>query len=170
MAGIEIERKYIIMKPTEQALSLFEGYSRSEIEQIYLKSDGGTTHRIRRRTSPEGKAVFTETKKRRIDSLSSFEEERKITEEEYLTLKANRDTNTVPIIKTRHCFTYSGQLFEIDVYPLWKNTAIMETELKDREQAVAFPKEIKIIREVTGDRRYSNAGMSKSFPKEYIIL
>ena len=64
---------------------------------------------------------------------------------------------------------YGGQLFEIDVYPAWKNTAIMETELDDREREVEIPTFIEIIREVTGYKAYSNASMSKSFPKEDVF-
>ena len=73
---------------------------------------------------------------------------------------------TSPINKTRHTFSYLGQLFEIDIYPQWQHSAIMETELSSREAAVSFPAFIEIIREVTGDKAYSNAGMSRSFPPE----
>ena len=73
---------------------------------------------------------------------------------------------TAPVIKDRHTFSYLGQLFEIDIYPQWSKTAIMETELDDKEKEVEMPPFIKIVREVTGVRGYSNAAMSASFPKE----
>ena len=46
------------------------------------------------------------------------------------------------------------------------NTAIMETELDSREKQVKIPSFIEILREVTGDKAYSNAGMSRRFPEE----
>jgi CYTH domain-containing protein len=44
----------------------------------------------------------------------------------------------------------------------------METELEYRDEEVILPSFIKILREVTGDRSYSNAGMAESFPPEII--
>ncbi len=164
-SGIEIEKKYIISLPDESTIQGMDEYTKSEIVQIYLDLPVGVTHRIRSREK-SGKITYTETKKVRIDKMSSFEDEHEISSEEFLALSEKQDKNTAPIHKVRHTFVYLGQLFEIDVYPEWKNTAILETELDSREKEVVFPDFIKIIREVTGDKRYSNAGMSRSFPKE----
>ncbi|MBQ8321341.1 MAG: hypothetical protein IJX92_03135 [Clostridia bacterium] len=162
---VEIEKKYIIELPSVKSMESMPGYDRSDITQIYLMSVKGVTHRIRRRVQ-SGNVTFTETKKVRIDRMSAFEDEREIGREDYERLYCNIDPETRPIIKTRHTFTYLGQLFEIDVYPEWQHNAILETELDDREKTVDFPPFIKIVREVTGDKRYSNAGMSRAFPKE----
>ena len=163
--NIEIEKKYIILIPEEKELSSMENYDKSNITQIYLSSEKAVTHRVRSRER-SGKVTYTETKKIRIDKCSAFEDEREITAEEFSELckKARVDSN--PIKKVRHTFLYLGQLFEIDVYPAWKSTAILETELESRETQVEFPDFIKILRDVTGDKRYSNASMAKSFPEE----
>lgn len=165
MPNIEIEKKYIIKKPDEMELSKMPEYTRSEITQIYLKSPDGITRRVRCRER-SGNITYTETKKVRIDKMSAYEDEREISYEEFVGLSAEKDEKTLPIIKTRYTFTYEGQLFEIDVYPEWKSTAIMETELESKDKAVNFPKVITVLREVTGERKYSNAGMSRSFPDE----
>jgi CYTH domain-containing protein len=44
----------------------------------------------------------------------------------------------------------------------------METELESREETVIYPDFIKILREVTGEKRYSNAGMAREFPEELV--
>ena len=46
----------------------------------------------------------------------------------------------------------------------------METELPSRDTEVGMPSFIRIIADVTGDKRYSNAAMSRSFPKEDPII
>ena len=166
--NIEIEKKYIILKPTSDELFGMQDYSLSEIEQIYLSSPLGITHRIRSRKFPD-KSVYTETTKVRIDKMSAYENEREITEEEFISLSSRRDTEARPIKKCRHTFVFCGQLFEIDIYPEWKNTAILETELNSRDTTVEFPDFIKIVADVTGDKRYSNASMSKSFPEENTV-
>lgn len=164
---IEIERKYIIEIPDEEKMRICNGYTMSEIVQIYIESQSRVTHRVRSRKA-NGKTVYTETKKIRIDKMSSYEDEKEISEREFLSLSNNIKKGTVPIEKARHTFDYLGQTFEVDVYPEWKKSCIMETELESRESRVEIPDFIKIIKEVTGDKAYSNASMAKSFPREII--
>ena len=42
----------------------------------------------------------------------------------------------------------------------------METELESRDTEVLMPDFLSIVREVTGNKLYSNASMARSFPKE----
>ena len=168
MAGIEIERKYIILLPDVDVLRGEEGFTSSVITQIYLDSPAGVTHRVRRREY-EGAVSFTETRKTRIDKMSVVEDERDISEEEYLALSAKIRLGTHPVEKTRYTFLSGGHTVEIDVYPEWKRTCIMETELKDREETVEYPSFIHIVREVTGSFEYSNASMAKCFPREEAV-
>ena len=164
---IEIERKYIIRIPSEEQMHCCGVYTVSEIEQIYIESSPLVTHRIRSRKR-KGKTVYTETKKIRIDKMSSYEDEREICDSEFNALRNKIKEGTTPIIKTRHTFDYIGKTFEVDVYPEWKKTCIMEIELKSREEEVKFPPFINVLKEVTGDKAYSNASMARSFPSEII--
>ena len=165
--NLEIERKYIIKMPDLTILASKENYTKSDIIQIYLASEKGETHRIRRRAYCD-KVCFFETRKIRIDEMSVTEIEGEISEEKYTELSRLIAYGTRPVVKTRHTFIFKGQLFEIDVYPEWGSTAIMETELDGREVEVEIPAFIEILREVTGDKAYSNAAMSRSFPVEII--
>ena len=166
-SSIEIERKYIIRIPDIEKMRAEAGYGASEILQIYLSSPRGVTHRIRKRAS-DGNAVYTETKKTRIDKMSCYEDERVIGESEFLSLSENMREGTQPIKKTRHVFVYDGHTFEVDVYPAWKSSCILETELGAASETVKFPDFIEVIAEVTGNPAYSNSAMSKSFPEEII--
>jgi len=164
---VEIERKYIIKMPSESILSAQNGYTVSKIVQIYLSSEADVTHRVRMRSFGD-RVVYTETKKTRIDFISSHEEENEITEAEFCELSGKIKNGTRPVIKTRHTFVLDEVTFEIDVYPEWQNTAIMETELKSREETVKMPSFIEIVKDVTGDKNYSNASMAYAFPEELI--
>ena len=165
--GLEIERKYIIEMPDVSVLSQQPEYTVSGILQIYIQGAIGETHRVRRRDFSD-RVVCTETRKIRIDKISSTEIEGEISIEEFDRLALTILDGTQPIHKLRHTFIYEGQIFEIDVYPQWKNTAIMETELDDPKKEVKIPSFINIVREVTGNKAYSNAGMSRRFPKDDI--
>ncbi len=162
---IEIERKYVIAMPDVDTMSAAEGYTSSDIVQIYLESAPHITHRVRSRTM-NGITKYTETKKVRISGMSAYEDERQISENEFLTLRQSIAPGTTPVIKTRHTFVYHGQLFEVDIYPNWHSTAIMETELPSEDTITDIPPFIRIIKEVTGIKAYSNASMSREFPDE----
>lgn len=163
--GVEIERKYIVAIPDVGVLATMEDFSKSEILQIYLPSDQGQTHRIRRRISGNT-TVCTETVKQRIDFISATECEHRITEQRFSELAACAAPDSHPISKCRYTFRYSGRLFELDVYPEWTRTAIMEIELPTRETEVELPPFITVLREVTGIHKYSNSSMSRAFPQE----
>lgn len=166
-SGVEIERKYIIKMPDVLLLSGQNEYTKSEILQIYLPSQNGETHRIRYRKYQD-REEYTETRKIRIDEMSSEEIEGPISPERFSELSANIREGSRPLKKVRHTFMYLENVFEIDIYPEWKNSAIMETELADRNQLVEIPSFIEILMEVTGNISYSNSAMSRKFPDEII--
>ena len=151
--------------PSVSEISAQALHSVSDITHIYLSSPTGSTNRIRKRAFKD-KICYTQTKKIRIDNISAYEDEWEITENEFEALAKEIKPGTSPVIKQRHAFEYFGQIFEVDIYPQWIRTAIMETELDDKDKEVVMPPFIKIIREVTGVKGYSNAAMSISFPKE----
>ena len=162
---VEIERKYIIELPRLDLIKSIDGCTESEILQIYINSQPGVTKRVRRREFSD-RVVYTKTQKLRINKMSAEEDEREISENEFNLLSAQIKEGTRPIIKTRYTFYYLGKPFEIDVYPEWRKSAILETELTAEDEAVDFPEVIHVIKEVTGDPAYSNAGMARHFPEE----
>ena len=44
----------------------------------------------------------------------------------------------------------------------------MEIELSDEAQEISFPDSVAIIKEVTDDKRYTNASMARSVPFDEI--
>ena len=162
--GYEIERKYLIRRPAEAWLE--ENCQGSDIIQTYLKTDDtGRSDRVRRREGKNG-VVFTHTRKRRISDLRREEQEREISEAEYRALLQRADPERRSIEKRRYVLAYEGKDFEIDVYPFWQDRAVMEIELADEAEAVKLPPEIEIIKEVTRDRRYTNAALAKAIPAD----
>ena len=159
----EIERKFLIRRPEESELRPLA--SASDIVQTYLLAPKGTTERVRSRTQ-DGRTVYTHTRKRRLSDRRRIEEEREISLEEYGELLLRADPDCREIRKRRWVLPYRGQLFEIDVFPFWQRQAYLELELEDEAQTIEFPPEITLIREVTGDRRYTNAALAREIPAE----
>ena len=165
---LEIERKYLVRIPDLACLRTAEAHTESEIEQVYLDAPAGQTHRIRCRRHSDGGTVYTETVKRRVSPIACEEEERVIDAEEFARLRAIRPMNRRIITKKRHTFVYKNQLFEVDIYPFWSKQCVVETELSSEEEHAPFPPFLELLREVSGDRRYSNAALSRDIPPEDI--
>lgn len=161
----EIERKFLIERPDEAVLLSMEGAFCDEILQTYLVSRNGLTHRVRRRVHG-GKVGYTETKKTHLTDLCCIEEERQIGEEEYEALLRLADPSLSPIEKKRYCVPYGGRLLEMDIYPFWQKSAILEVELPTEEAAFTLPPFIRVIREVSGEVAYKNLSLARRIPNE----
>ena len=127
------------------------------------------TERVRRREYSD-RVIYTHTKKRRVSDMSHEEYEDEITAEEYGALLTRKCADTATLYKTRYLLTYMGQTFELDVYTFWQNIAVMELEVGKESDTVTLPPDIDVIREVTGERRFTNAALSRSVPDESEIL
>ena len=167
MSHIETERKYIVQKPDADVLCRFDDYTESDIIQIYL-DDAEKTHRIRRREYTGGKVEYTENTKLRISGMSSVEEERTISAEEYYRLTRNIESGASPLHKVRRTVRYCGLIFEFDYYDKWEHSCIMEVELPSEAEEIKMPPFVRVLRDVTGIKPYSNHSMAHSFPKEIV--
>ena len=156
----EIERKFLIEYPDIKWLDSLPNCQRIEIIQTYLKSDQDEEVRVRQRGF-DGHYIYFQTTKRKVSDIKRVEIERRLSESEYLRLLMNADTTRRQIRKDRYCLTYENQYFEIDVYPFWDDQAIAEIELSDENAEIKFPKQIKVIKEVTDDEAYKNASLAK---------
>ena len=164
---LEIERKYLISYPDLKRLEEMSNCTKVEIAQTYLKSNDDVERRVRAR-GIDGDYVYYLTEKRNISGLKRIEVEKRLTQNEYLKLLMDEDTNLRTIHKTRYCLSEENQYFEIDIYPEWNNQAIMEVELSEEEQKPNLPSFIDVIKEVTEDERYKNYNMAASMPKELV--
>ena len=156
----EIERKFLIQYPNIKALESNPDCRKVEIIQTYLKSDKNEEIRVRQR-GEDGHYIYIKTIKKKISELKRVEIETRITKDEYLALLMEADTTRRQIRKNRYCLMYENQYFEIDIYPFWSDKAIMELELSNETEEIHFPKDIKIIKEVTDDENYKNAALAK---------
>lgn len=156
----EIERKYLIAYPDIPRLKSRPDVTESEITQTYLLSPLGEERRVRMRREGD-KVTYYHTVKRRVTSVTREEQETVITEAEYKTFLAETDPARRPLSKTRYCVPCGALCVEIDVYPFWDDRAIAEVELPSEDTPVVFPPEVKVIREVTGERAYKNSELAK---------
>ena len=156
---LEIERKFLIEYPDLNWLESLPNCRKVDIIQTYLTAEPGDELRVRQR-GENGSYVYFKTRKRKVSKTARVEIEERLSQNEYLRLLMDADPAKRPIRKTRYCLTYDNQYFEVDVYPFWNDQAIVEIELRSENTPIRFPKELKILREVTDDDRYKNAALA----------
>lgn len=173
--GIEIERKYLIRMPDVAKLRQMDGCEVWDIVQTYLTDgEGGATRRVRRvdvlqsADGGAGRTVYYYTYKRHIDRFSQVEEEREIGRAEYESLLADANAALASIRKRRLRIPYMGRLAEVDIYSFWQDRATLEIELVSREQQIAPPDWLDVVREVTGESAYKNRRLAAEVPMEAI--
>ncbi len=157
---LEIERKYLIEHPNLAWLVSRPDVQISEITQTYLTSPDGEERRVRKRREGD-RVTFYHTVKRKVTAVTREERETVITEAQYNAYLSEADPDKPTLQKTRYCLPYGELCIEIDVYPFWDHQAIVEVELDSEETPVCFPPEIKVIREVTGEKGFKNSELAK---------
>ncbi len=158
---LEIERKYLIEYPDIKLLESIDNCEKVEIIQTYLHSPEENEEIRLRQRGNNGHYVYFKTIKKELSDTKRIEIEKRLNKDEYLRLLMTADTSKRQIRKNRYCLTYENQYFEIDVYPFWKDKAIMEIELSDEDSPIVFPDFINIIREVTSEREYKNSSLAE---------
>lgn len=167
--AIETERKFLIRRPDPAVLAAQPGCRVLSIRQTYLKKPGKGLERRLRTIEEDGRVTFVYTRKEKISKLSRIENEREITAAEYRELYADAKTE---LTKTRYRFPFADHVMEIDVYPYeiggdaLEGYAVLEVELKDENEAFAVPDFLKIEKELTGTRQFSNKTLAQPVGKK----
>lgn len=159
---LEIERKFLVKKPDLDFLYGLNNCSAVEITQTYIEPFNKERFRVRKRGSC-GNFTYFHTVKKHISGMKRIEEERIITEKEYIEFLNEAGAKKLQISKTRYCLLNNGKYFEIDVFPFWKDKAYVEIELKSESEEVSLPSFIEIIKEVTEDKSYTNFSLAKIY-------
>ena len=160
-APMEIERKYLISRPRLHLLEQKPNCERVDIVQTYLKSDDPLEERRIRQRGSNGSYIYFMTRKRKAGGIRRVEIEERLSQEEYVALMVEADPAYRPIRKERYCLSENGLYYEIDIYPEWKDKAIMEIELYSEDQEIVFPEDVDVIREVTDDPAFSNHELAR---------
>jgi len=157
---LEKEDKFLI-KPINPA-TIPVKWNESVIEQDYLLSAGAGEERRVRARSDGGSTSYYYTVKQYLSPGVRGEKESMVTRREYESLRTLRDPAASTIKKRRVCFFWKEQFFEVDIFEgKHGGLALMEAERTDRTPQLELPPFIEVIRNVTDDKRYSNAELAR---------
>lgn len=158
-APYKTQRKFLIRFPDLKQVEAIQGVNRVEIIQTYLRSSNGKELRIRQRGSG-GHYIYYQKMFRNPDDPQMVNIERRLDKDEYLKLLMEADPSMRQIRKTRYCFTYRNRYFELDVYPFWKDKAVLKVPLREEDQEIVVPGFIDLLEEITDDERFSNLALA----------
>ncbi len=161
---IEIERKLLIEKPSDEILSNLKLCRKIPITQAYLKTPEETKFRIRKRGAGEN-SMYIKTKKEKISDLKRIEIENYISKEEYYKYLEKKEYISGIISKDRYCIVSNDKYFELDVYPFFDNVATLEIELLSENEQFEIPAFVRLIRDVSKEAKYRNSNLAKKFGK-----
>ena len=94
--------------------------------------------------------------------MKRVEMEERLSRLEFLDLLMQADPETRLIRKQRFCLSENGLYYNIDIYPQWKDQALMEIELYSADDNVRFPEGIRVIREVSGEEEFTNPYIARN--------
>lgn len=166
MIQIETERKFLIRMPNIALISELNGVRIKKIEQTYLL-DSSCNARVRK-IEENLKITYIKTTKKRISTLSVYEDECEIDEQRYQDELTHKDESKNTVFKTRYCIPFGDHILEIDVYPFWNDRAVLEIELANENECFSLPEFISVIKEVSDDPRYKNTRLAKQIPMDII--
>jgi len=147
----EIERKFLVVGEYKHLAS-----GSTRVVQAYLNTDEERTVRVR---INDGKGFIT-VKGRSSDSgMSRYEWEKEIPAEEAEELLKLCEPGF--IVKTRYFVPAGKHTFEIDEFH-GDNEGLTVAEIELSAENEAFEKPAFLGREVTGDLKYYNAGLTKN--------
>lgn len=153
----EIERKFLVEYPSEELLDSLELCSFVEISQAYI-NNGKSSLRVRKR-GRNGEFIYIKTQKIKISDIRRAETEQRITRREYE--KAVKGEKVLS--KRRYLILYKNKYFELDIFPFWKDRAILEIELKCESEQFELPPYFGLIREVSSEKEYRNSVIAEKY-------
>lgn len=147
----EIERKFLVVKEfkpfAKQSVRITQGYICSNVDSVV---------RIRRM---DEKGFITIKKADPTGGINHFEWEKEISLEETLALMKLCHSNVID--KTRYYIPFKNHLFEVDEF-YGDNEGLIVAEIELKTEDEFFEKPDWLGEEVSYDRRYFNAALSKN--------
>lgn len=166
---LEKERKYLVKPPTSW-LDLAELMDHivdvKRITQSYLLPEKGEqAARIRKTLSGlvgDTEIQYHYNKKKPVETGVHEETEYEINHHKYQQSLKKADPKKCPVEKTRFVFKWHDQEFELDLFKgHLKGLAILELEMPGSiDDTVELPKFLKVVKEITDDKRYSNYSLA----------
>ncbi|XP_013382936.1 TRPL translocation defect protein 14 isoform X2 [Lingula anatina] len=169
------KRKFLVRElPSLEAIDMAasaetKGYPQFQdfdVVHDYLATPGQKTQARIRKRGQNGNWTYTHTIRRYLQNNESAETKMHITSRDYTNLLAQIDEKHQTIYKTRRCFLWNDQYYQMDLYKepcqeRCKGLILLETySTIPAMEPLDLPSFLDIVKEVTGDPYYSMYNLS----------
>jgi len=155
--------KFCIRGPLPQNEVFPSNFNDFEVVHHYLQtSRKGIQSRLRRR-GRDGRYTYTCTVRRPEKAGQIVEVKSSLSKKEYENLLVHADPRHLPVFKTRRCFLFNNQQYQLDIYrdpchPRCRGLLLLETfmtELSADDALARLPPFLNVYKNVTGDPAFS---------------
>ncbi len=161
---IEIERRFLVEFPKSWSdlAELFDDLvDVKRIFQTYLEADSDNISPRVRKTiqglTGDRETVYDYNKKHPAGVGANHEKEFEISKSQFEDKLKQKRKDKETVVKTRFVFKYDSFVFELDVFKgALRGLAILEIELDDLNEKFKLPPFLKIIKEVTENKKFNN--------------
>lgn len=154
-----IKRKFLVSSlPDKKAFPVFEDF---DVIHDYLSSSDPKSQARLRKRGQNGHYTYMHTSRKETKINGQVVEVRtNLSSKDYERLYTQLDHSRQSVYKTRRCFLWNNQYFQLDIYsepchPRCKGLLILETYTTERGDGLKRPDFLDIVKEVTGDPFYS---------------
>ncbi|XP_030375948.1 TRPL translocation defect protein 14 isoform X3 [Scaptodrosophila lebanonensis] len=161
-------RKLKFLVATLPVDSEFPPFQDFDVVHHYLQSGGPKVQARLRKRGQKNHWSYIHTQRRpNVHGQARIEVKTQLNHRDYMNRLAQRDEAHFPIYKKRRCFLINNQYFQLDIYkepchPRCKGLVLLETYSSLSGEALknCMPKFLNIVKEVTGDPKFSMFNLS----------
>ena len=153
-----VEKKYLINMPDVEQLIKHKQCRKVHVKQHYIIDETKKEkEKIVLRRENNKNFYYKVVKKNNVKYSNS------ITADEYINKLENENNKFYHIYKDRYYYIFDSRCIKIDVFPFWKDKAILEVDILNDRENIRFPKFINIIEDVTKNESYKNYYLAEEY-------
>lgn len=153
-----VEKKYLISMPDVDQLMKNKQCRKVHVKQHYVIDETRQEkEKIVLRRENNKNFYYKVVKKNKVKYSNS------ITADKYINKLEDETKKFYHIHKDRYYYIFDSRCIKIDVFPFWKDKAILEVDILNDRENIKFPKFVNIIEDVTDNEAYKNYYLAEEY-------
>ena len=153
-----VEKKYLISMPDVEQLMKNKQCRKVHVKQHYIIDETRQEkEKIVLRRENNKNFYYKVVKKNKVKYSNS------ITADKYINKLEDENKKFYHIHKDRYYYIFDSRCIKIDVFPFWKDKAILEVDILNDRENIKFPKFVNIIEDVTDNEAYKNYYLAEEY-------
>ncbi|MBQ8535708.1 MAG: AAA family ATPase [Bacilli bacterium] len=153
-----VEKKYLISMPDVDQLIKNKNCRKVHVKQHYLIDE----------TKQEKEKIVLRRENNKnfyykVNKKNNVKYSKAINADQYINKLEDENNKFYHIYKDRYYYIFDSRCIKIDVFPFWKDKAILEVDILNDRESIKFPKFINVIEDVTNNESYKNYYLAEEY-------